>query len=120
MRKKPIIYNYSLKKSLPNQAALHARWGWRKHSQYYRREFIDLLEEQTKYKLKAFELEVSYRTGHDVDNIAPFTKMFVDAFRELEFVVNDTKDIYRSLKIVPDMGLPKKTIQFKIIPVNGN
>jgi hypothetical protein len=116
LRKKPIVYTYTLKKALPNQAALHARWGWYKHSQYFRREFINLLEEQNKYKIKAFELEVRYRTGHDVDNIAPFTKMFVDAYRELEFVPNDTKDIYKSLKIVPDIELPKKTLQFKIIP----
>jgi hypothetical protein len=116
MRKKPISYLYTLKKALPNQAALHSRWGWYKHSQYFRREFIDLLDATIKYKVKAFELEVRYRTGHDVDNIAPFSKFFVDAYRELEFVTNDTKDIYKSLKIVPDSELPKKTIQFTIIP----
>jgi hypothetical protein len=117
LRKKPIIYTYTLTRALTSQSVLHSRWGWNKARQYYRRDFIDLLCEQKKYKLNAFELEVRFNTGHDVDNIAPFTKMFIDSYRELGFVVNDTKDIYKSLKIVPDAGLPKKTLQFKIIPV---
>lgn len=113
---KSIILTYSLKKTLPSQSVLHSKWGWNKAREYYRREFIDLLTEQKLSKVKAFELEVRYHTGHDCDNIAPFAKFFVDTFRELKLVKNDTKDMYKSLKIVPDIELPKKTLQFIIIP----
>lgn len=113
---KPIVLTYPLKQTLPSQSVLHSKWGWNKARNYYRREFINLLTESTVPKVKAFELEVRYHTGHDCDNIAPFAKFFVDVFRELEHVKNDTKDMYKSLKIIPDTTLPKKTLQFTIIP----
>lgn len=116
MFKKPIKLLYTLKKSLPNQAILHSRWGWNTHRVYYRREFINLLEESNTKKIKAFELELRYNTKHDCDNLAPFAKFFVDSLRDANLVLNDTPEFYKSLKLIPDKTLPKKTIQFTIIP----
>jgi hypothetical protein len=117
MAKKPIVLLYKLKQTLPNQALLHSRWGWYKNDLYYRREFLNALAEEKLPKIKAFELELSYNTRHDCDNIAPFAKFFVDTLRDLECITNDTQDIYRSLKLIPDKTLPKQSFQFKIIPV---
>lgn len=111
-----IIINYTLKKTLPNQALLHSRWNWNKYRIYYISEFTTLFRKLKVKKVKAFELELRYNTRHDCDNLAPFTKFFVDAFVRLKLVEDDNRNFYKSLKLIPDTTLPKKTLQFKIIP----
>jgi hypothetical protein len=71
-------------------------------------------------KMEAFKLELYYNTRHDCDNLAPIAKHFVDVLRELKFVANDTKKYYKSLLLEANIDLPKQSLQFKIIPLDGD
>ena len=116
MAKKPIILTYTGKKKIATLNQLISPWKWSNAKQYYRREFIDLFESNKIPKVKTFALEVTYNTGHDCDNLVAVIKYFIDTFRELGYVKNDTKKFYKYLKIEGDEALPKRTLQFKIIP----
>lgn len=116
--RKPIILTYTGKKKIATLNQLISPWKWSNAKQYYRREFLDLFENSKKItKVKAFALEVTYNTNHDPDNLVAVIKCFVDTFRELGYVKNDTRDHYKSLSIAYDSTLPKVTLQFKIIPL---
>lgn len=114
--KTPKVVTYTAKKRFATSNELHSKWGWYKVQQYYRREFLDLLEESPVGKFTAFSLTVKYNSKHDCDNLAPIAKFFVDTMRELKVVKNDTKAYYKSLTIKGDKSLPKWTIEFTITP----
>jgi len=112
---KEIILLYTGKKKIATLNQLISPWKWSRAKQYYRREFIELFEANKIPKVKCFALEVTYNTKHDCDNLVAVIKYFIDTFRELGYVKNDTKQYYKYLKIEGDATLPQRTLQFKII-----
>ncbi len=117
---KTIVLRYTGKKKIATLNQIISPWKWATAKQYYRREFLELLNSQKIPKFKAFALEVTYNTKHDPDNLVAVIKFFIDTFRELGFVKNDTKKYYKYLKIEADSTLPKVTLEFKIIPQDGS
>lgn len=112
----PLILIYTGKKRIATSNELHSRWRWYNTGQYYRREFIDALQNYPRVDFKAFGLEVRYNTNHDPDNLSAVAKFFIDTLRELKYMKNDNREYYKYLNISYDSTLPKVTIEFKVVP----
>jgi hypothetical protein len=113
---KECILRYTGKKRIVTLNELKSKWAWMNAKKYYNWEFIELLRREKVGKYEAFSLTLSYNSKHDCDNMAGVAKFFVDTFRELKHVKNDSEGYYKSLTLRPDKSLPKWTIEFKITP----
>ena len=60
-----------------------------------------------------FNLEMRYRTRHDVDNLSILAKYFSDTLKN-KYVKDDTSKYFKKLTIEYDEALPKNTVEFYI------
>ncbi len=71
-----------------------------------------LLEAKVK-PFNNFNLEIKYRTRHDVDNLSILAKYFSDTLK-IKYVKDDTSMLFKKLTIEYNEDLPKNTIEFYI------
>ena len=64
--------------------------------------------------MEAIELSIFYNSRHDVDNIAPMSKFFVDTIVNIGKLPNDTKKYFKKVSYQYDPVLPVNTIVYKI------
>jgi hypothetical protein len=63
-----------------------------------------------------FSVRVRFNSRHDIDNIIPLEKVFVDVLKG-RYVPEDDKRFYRSLTIEYDPALPKSTFVLSLVEV---
>jgi hypothetical protein len=101
---------------------LYSSGHWRTRANLkkkYREIFSDLIQKYKMNPVKTFSLVIFYNSRHDPDNITGMEKMFTDVLRSEEIITDDSKAYYKLYAVVPDLKLPKNTLNFYLIE-NGN